>query len=65
MQRGARLVSGAAGLIQIVREQLWRHGEPQLLPLSSWCRLLELMRLHYQAIPHDSLQNFYMFVIDY
>jgi SAM-dependent methyltransferase len=51
-------------LIQVVREQLWRHGEPQLLPLSAWCRLLELMRLRYQAIPHPQLRNLYLFVID-
>jgi|ERR1051326_2968835 SAM-dependent methyltransferase len=56
---------GRPSLIQVVREQLWRHGEPQVLPLSSWCRLFELMRLRYHAIPHDTLRNFYMFVIDY
>jgi SAM-dependent methyltransferase len=51
-------------LIQVVREQLWRHGEPQILPLSAWCRLFELMRLRYHAIPHETLRNFYMFVVD-
>ncbi|MBI4501356.1 MAG: class I SAM-dependent methyltransferase [Gemmatimonadetes bacterium] len=56
---------GRPSLIQVVREQLWRHGEPQLLPLSAWCRLFELMRLRYQAIPHGTLGNFYLFVIDY
>jgi len=55
---------GRPSLIQVVREQLWRNGEPQLLPLSAWCRLFELMRLKYQAIPHETLRNFYMFVID-
>lgn len=55
---------GRPSLVQIVREQLWRSGEPQLLPLSSWCRLFELMRLRYRAIPHETLKNFYMFVID-
>jgi SAM-dependent methyltransferase len=56
---------GRPSLIQVVREQLWRFGEPQVLPLSSWCRLFELMRLRYQAIPHETLPNFYMFLIDY
>jgi SAM-dependent methyltransferase len=51
-------------LIQVVREQLWRSGEPQVLPLSAWCRMFELMRIRYQAIPHETLRNFYMFVID-
>jgi len=55
---------GRPSLIQVVREQLWRHGEPQILPLSAWCRLFELMRLRYQALPHESLRNIYMFVID-
>jgi SAM-dependent methyltransferase len=57
-------LTGRPSLVQVVREQLWRHGEPQVLPLSAWCRLFELMRLRYQAIPHDTLRNFYLFVID-
>jgi SAM-dependent methyltransferase len=55
---------GRPSLIQVVREQLWRSGEPHVLPLSAWCRLFELMRIRYQAIPHETLRNFYMFVID-
>ena len=58
-------LSGRPSLVQVVREQLWRHGEPHVLPLSAWCRLFELMRLRYQAIPHDTLRNFYLFVIDF
>jgi SAM-dependent methyltransferase len=51
-------------LIQVVREQLWRYGEPRVLPLSAWCRLFELLRLRYQAIPHETLGNLYLFVIE-
>ncbi|MBI4421294.1 MAG: class I SAM-dependent methyltransferase [Gemmatimonadetes bacterium] len=57
-------IPSQATLVRWLRERLWRYGEPQILPLSAWCALFGHLRLRYRALPHPTLRNFYLFVID-